>query len=231
MCWRKRVMVSCNVCWSVSWTGRRAVGPCIRNPPISLTGGYCKQRTYLCIRHVSICDLLRLPSPFCVGAMRQNQFPYGGQAVMEGVMMRGLRQATVAVRAPDGRIVFQDRPLNLARRLLWARVPILRGIQMLGDALIIGIWALSFSANTAAGEEDEQLSSAQLTGIIAVSLAMAIGLFFVLPLVLASLVAHLGLSNLWREAVEGGLRLLIFVGFLLCTTTAPSYGASSRPRC
>ena len=157
----------------------------------------------------------RLPSLFCVGAMRQNQFPYGGQAVMEGVMMRGLRQVTVAVRAPDGRIVFQDRPLNLARRLLWARVPILRGIQMLGDALIIGIWALSFSANTAAGQEDEQLSSAQLTGIIAVSLAMAIGLFFVLPLVLASLVAHLGLSNLWREAVEGVLRLLIFVGYLL----------------
>ena len=133
---------------------------------------------------------------------------------MEGVMMRGLRQATVAVRAPDGRIVWQDRPLNLARRMMWARLPILRGIQILGDALIIGIWALSFSANVASGE-DEQLSGAQLGGLIATSLAMAIGLFFVLPLVLATLVARFGLGNLGRELLEGALRLLIFCGYLL----------------
>ncbi len=129
--------------------------------------------------------------------------------------MRGLRQATVAVRAPDGRILFEDRPLNLARRMVWARLPILRGIQMLGDALIIGIWALTFSASTASGEDERQLSSAQLAGLITTSLAMAIGLFFVLPLVIASLIAHLGLSNLARELLEGALRLLIFAGYLL----------------
>ncbi len=147
--------------------------------------------------------------------MKSQQFPYGGQAVMEGVMMRGLRQATVAVRAPDGAIVFQDRLLNPARRAAWARLPFLRGIQMLGDALIIGIWALSFSANAAAGEEDQQLTKGQLSGLIATSLAMAIGLFFVLPLLLASLVARFGLGTLQRELLEGVLRLLIFVGYLL----------------
>src|SRR5918997_738872 len=116
--------------------------------------------------------------------MRPPQFPYGGQAVIEGVMMRGLQQATVAVRAPDGQIVYRDRPLNVARRMAWARLPLLRGIQMLG-------------------------------GLITTSLLMSIGLFFVLPLVLATLIARVGLGILGRELLEGALRLLIFVGYLL----------------
>lgn len=134
---------------------------------------------------------------------------------MEGVMMRGLRQATVAVRSPDGRIVYRDRPLNLTRRVLWARVPLLRGVQMLGDALIIGMWALSFSANVAAGEDERPLSSKELAGLLTFSLGMAVGLFFVLPLLLASLIARLGLGNLGREVLEGALRLLIFCGYLV----------------
>jgi uncharacterized protein YqhQ len=147
--------------------------------------------------------------------MSKPQFPYGGQAVLEGVMMRGLHQATVAVRAPDGQIVYRDRPLNLERRVRWARLPLLRGIQMLGDALIIGIWALSFSANASAGEEEEQITGTQLAGLITTSLLMAIGLFFVLPLLLASLIARWGLGTLAREVLEGVLRLAIFVGYLL----------------
>ena len=147
--------------------------------------------------------------------MQASKFPYGGQAVMEGVMMRGLQQATVAVRRPDGQIVYRDRSLNIARRVAWARLPLLRGIQMLGDALIIGVWALAFSANVASGEDEQQLSSGQLAGLIATSLAMGIGLFFVAPLVLASLVARLGLGNLLRELLEGVLRLVFFVGYLL----------------
>jgi uncharacterized protein YqhQ len=149
-------------------------------------------------------------------AMRPTQFPYGGQAVMEGVMMRGLRQATVAVRTPDGSIVFQDRPLNAARRVMWARLPLLRGIQMLGDALLIGMWALSFSANASAGEDDEQLTRRQMITLTAISLSMAIAIFFVAPLLIASGVAQVfSLPTLAREALEGVLRLLIFVGYLL----------------
>lgn len=135
---------------------------------------------------------------------------------MEGVMMRGLRRATVAVRAPDGSIVYQERALNADRRVRWAHVPLLRGIQMLGDALLIGMWALSFSANASAGTQDEQLSRRQMIGLIAVSLTLSIALFFVAPLVLASWAAHvMGWGILVREALEGGLRLLIFVGYLL----------------
>ena len=148
-------------------------------------------------------------------SMRPNRFPYGGQAVIEGVMMRGLHQASVAVRAPDGQIVYRDRPLNFARRQAWARLPLLRGIQMLGDALLIGIWALSFSANASAGEEEQQITRGQLAGLLTTSLAMAIGLFFVLPLVLASLIARAGLGTVGRELVDGVLRLAIFVGYLM----------------
>jgi uncharacterized protein YqhQ len=147
--------------------------------------------------------------------MQRPQFPYGGQAVIEGVMMRGLQQATVAVRAPGGEIVYRDRPLNSSRRTLWARLPLLRGIQMLGDALIIGVWALSYSANASAGEEEKPLSSRELGGLLATSLSMAIGLFFVAPLLLASLVARLVLPPLAREMLEGVFRLTIFVGYLL----------------
>ncbi len=147
--------------------------------------------------------------------MQRPQFPYGGQAVIEGVMMRGLRQATVAVRAPDGGIVYRDRVFNVTRRTLWARLPLLRGVQMLGDALLIGVWALSFSANASAGEDEQPLSSRELSGLIAMSLAMAVGLFFVLPLLLASLVARLGLPPLVRELLEGVFRLGIFVGYLV----------------
>ncbi len=134
---------------------------------------------------------------------------------MDGVMMRGLRQATVAVRTPTGDIVYRDRALNVTRRELWARIPLLRGIQMLGDALIIGVWALSYSANASAGEEEEPISSGEMRGLIATSLAMSVGLFFVLPLLLASLIARLGLNTVGRELVDGALRLLIFVGYLL----------------
>jgi uncharacterized protein YqhQ len=135
---------------------------------------------------------------------------------MEGVMMRGLRQATVAVRAPDGTIVFQDRELNASRRTRWAQIPLLRGIQMLGDALLIGMWALSFSANASAGEAEEQISKQQMIVLVAISLSLSIGLFFVAPLLIASFAAQsLGWGVLAREALEGLLRLLIFVGYLL----------------
>lgn len=131
-------------------------------------------------------------------------------------MMRGLHQATVAARAPDGRIVVQDRPLNAERRTKWARVPVLRGVQMLGDALLIGMWALSFAANVATGEDEKPLPKQQMLVLTAVSLALAIALFFVAPLLLASLLARMfEWSSLAREALEGVLRLLIFVGYLL----------------
>ncbi len=91
--------------------------------------------------------------------MSVKRFPYGGQAVLEGVMMRGLHQATVAVRTPGGEIVFKHEPLNVKRRHTWENLPFLRGVLMLWDALYLGTRALNFSAAVAIAEEEEQAAS------------------------------------------------------------------------
>lgn len=153
--------------------------------------------------------------------MSVKRFPYGGQAVLEGVMMRGLRQATVAVRTPAGAIVFKHEPLNVARRHVWEKLPFLRGILMLWDALTLGTHALSFSATAALGEEDEQPSSLMTTITLALSLLFAIGLFFILPAFLASLVERLGATPLMRELVQGLIRLLLFLGYIIAISRLP----------
>ena len=150
------------------------------------------------------------------------RFPYGGQAVMEGVMMRGLRRATVAVRAPDGQIVIRERELKTDRRIFWSRFPILRGIQLLGDALVIGTWALMFSASITGNEAEKPLSKTETTLVISLSVGMSITLFFVLPLLVASgLAALFGLNIVGREVIEGITRLLIFIGYLLLMGRLP----------
>src|SRR4029450_4013498 len=144
--------------------------------------------------------------------MSVKRFPYGGQAVLEGVMVRGLRQAPVAVRSPQGKIMFKPEPLNVQRRPLWETLPFLRGILMLWDALNLGIRALNFSATVAIGEEEEPPSSLATTGALVLSMAFAIGLFFVLPAFLASLVERFGGTPLQREFVQGIIRLALFIG-------------------
>jgi len=153
--------------------------------------------------------------------MSVKRFPYGGQAVLEGVMMRGLHQATVAVRGPSGEIVFKHEPLNVRRRHMWENLPFLRGILMLWDALNLGTRALNFSATVAIGEEDEQPSGLATTGALVVSLLFAIGLFFVLPAFLASLAERLGATPLLREAIQGIIRLALFLGYIIAISRLP----------
>lgn len=152
--------------------------------------------------------------------MRDQHFSYGGQAVIEGVMMRGRRQATVAVRQPTGAIAYKHIPLDAQRRRAWERLPLLRGVLMLWDALNLGIRALNFSASAALGEE-EQLSKSASVGTLVLSLSLAIGLFFVLPLLLASLAGYLGASLLLREVIEGILRLGIIIGYIMLISRIP----------
>src|SRR3982750_686321 len=101
--------------------------------------------------------------------MSTKRFPYGGQAVLEGVMMRGLRQASVAVRHPSGAIIFKHEPLNVQGGHAWENLPFLRGVLMLWDALNLGTRALNFSASIAfeAEEKDgasQRPSDAMMTG-------------------------------------------------------------------
>lgn len=146
--------------------------------------------------------------------MSERSFSYGGQAVLEGVMMRGLRQATVAVRTPSGEIVFRHEALNVERRRMWETLPFLRGILMLWDTLSLGIRALNFSASAALGEEDQQQSKGAVTLTLIIALAFAFGLFFVTPLLIASLLERLGATPLMRDAAEGFIQLSIFIGYL-----------------
>ena len=110
----------------------------------------------------------------------QPALPYGGQAVIEGVMMRGVRAMAVAVRAPDQRIVLHTYPLGRLYRGRLSRIPFLRGLLGLWDALGLGWQSLSFSANVAAGEET-QFEGPVAWGTMAVSLLLGLGLFFLAP--------------------------------------------------
>jgi uncharacterized protein YqhQ len=152
--------------------------------------------------------------------------PVGGQAVLEGVMMRGVAHWAVAVRAPmlapaarpgdRGAIDLQTFELTPAgRRSRLYRVPVLRGVLALGSSLTIGMRALGISANVAMGEETVEISSATWSGTIVVALVFAIGLFFVVPVTLTNLVKHQLGSSLLFWAVEGVMRTAIFLGYLL----------------
>src|SRR5512135_1913959 len=115
-------------------------------------------------------------------------FNYGGQAVIEGVMMRGAKQMCVAVRAPNGEIVVHCEPLNQTIYAGFiAKVPFVRGLTMLWDALGLGIRTLLFSADVAMGEENVEFSGPIAWGTVALSLVMGIAIFFVGPLLLIGL--------------------------------------------
>ena len=100
--------------------------------------------------------------------MSAQRFPYGGQAVIEGVMMRGRRQATVAVRTPAGAVVLQHESLNVGRRNAWENLPFLRGVLMLWDTLNLGMRAMMFSMNVATGEDEPQ-PKGSVAGVVALS--------------------------------------------------------------
>ncbi len=146
-------------------------------------------------------------------------FSYGGQAVIEGVMMRGAHKAAIAVRDPRGQIVIHEQPLNAALyRGRVARTPFVRGLVGLWDALVLGTRALMWSANTALGEDEEINFNGPLGyGTIIVSLALGIGLFMLLPAAASSLVEQafsLEHSSVFVNIVEGVIRLVILIAYI-----------------
>lgn len=146
---------------------------------------------------------------------------YGGQAIMEGVLMRGRRNVAMAVRAPSGEIVTYEEELPNLYRSKWMEVPFIRGIISLWDSLNLGTRLLTKSANLASGE-DEQLEGAALVGTVLVSLILGVGIFFVLPAFLAGLAEKfLSLSSWWSNLLEGLTRLFILVVYLLLMGRVP----------
>lgn len=140
---------------------------------------------------------------------------YGGQAVIEGVMMRGRVSCTVAVRAPSGAIELKDFTLGSLYRSRISRLPFLRGLVILWDALGLGMRALTYSANVQTEEEEEKIEGAGLLLTILSSLAVAIGLFFLIPAGLAFFIERgLDWTPWWANVAEGLVRLALLVGYI-----------------
>jgi uncharacterized protein YqhQ len=150
--------------------------------------------------------------------------PLGGQAVLEGVMMRGISTWAVAVRKPEGDVQVNSEPLvSWAKRSRVLRVPVIRGVVALGESLKIGFRALAISANAQLAEEDDAEPIGGFTwGLtIAFSLVLAIGLFFVIPVGLTSLIKDQLGSALLFWLVEGILRTAIFIGYIAAISRLP----------
>ncbi len=139
---------------------------------------------------------------------------YGGQAVIEGVLMRGKHQAAIAVRKPDGEIVVKEEPVSALYRGPVSKIPFLRGIPMLWDALGLGMRALFFSAEVMGQAEDPGFSMSGGTGMAmgAVSLLLGMGLFMVLPSFIAGLVVRERV--LLFNIIEGLVRLTLLIGYI-----------------
>ena len=140
---------------------------------------------------------------------------YGGQAVLEGVMMRGRKFVAVAVRAPSGRIVVRSEPLpsRLYSGFI-GRTPLLRGLTMLWDSLGLGMKALMFSADVASEGEAAEMSKPVQWTTVAVALTFGIGLFFVTPVVIAGLAEQAFGSALLAHTVEALVRLGLLVAYV-----------------
>jgi uncharacterized protein YqhQ len=146
--------------------------------------------------------------------MEDKIISYGGQAVIEGVMMRGQKAYAVAMRAPDGNIVVHQESLAKVYRSRLTKIPFLRGTILLWDALGLGMKALTLSANTQTGEE-EKLEGPALYISLGISLALGIGLFVLLPAGVGGLAEqYLGWKNLAHNLLEGLVRLVLLVGYI-----------------
>ena len=146
----------------------------------------------------------------------QRDAPVGGQAVMEGVMMRGVSTWAVAVREPDGEVDVKSFPLvSWTKRHRVLRWPVVRGVVALAESLNIGFKALGLSVNAQQEEDEEPISGPVWFGTIVVALLFAVGLFFVVPVGLTSLFKdQLGSAFLFW-LVEGLVRTAIFLGYLV----------------
>jgi uncharacterized protein YqhQ len=165
------------------------------------------------------------------------EYNYGGQAVIEGVMMRGARRMAVAIRTPTSQIVVHSEPLD--RRIYASsaiKLPFLRSIPMLWDTVVLGIRILLFSANVAMGEMDtspagvealagsepgQYFSGPMAWGTIAMAFVAAVVLFFVGPMLLISLVDRFILSSLLSNVLEGLIRLAFLLLYIYLISFIP----------
>ena len=148
------------------------------------------------------------------GKTMSDKITIGGQAVIEGVMMRGPKQVATAVRTPDKKIESQVKPVkSISERFPILKKPLLRGCVSLGESLVMGLRSLSYSAQMA-GEEDEQLTDKELIGTMIFAFVLAAVLFVAIPTGAAKLFHFITDDPVFLNLMEGALRLLIFLAYI-----------------
>ena len=140
---------------------------------------------------------------------------YGGQAVLEGVMIRGQRCSSVAVRRPDGTIALQSESLNPIFSGPLRRLPLVRGMTILIESMTLGMRALVYSANVAMDAEGEEIGKGGLAGLLAISFLFAIGLFLVIPILISKPLENALESEIAGNLAEGLIRLVVFLAYVV----------------
>lgn len=148
-----------------------------------------------------------------LGSVFMSQVRYGGQAVLEGVMMRGPSKVAVAIRMPDGSVHLKvDDHVPISARFPIARLPVIRGAVALYESLVLGVRGLLYSAEVASSGE---ITKGEEVAAVAVAFGVAVALFMVLPTVLVSLVIRVvGARSLAMNLLEGGVRLGVLLAYV-----------------
>jgi uncharacterized protein YqhQ len=149
------------------------------------------------------------------------EFHYGGQALIEGVMMQGRKHITIALRAPDGGIVTFTEPVGAIYRGRLRRMPFVRGLLVLWESLVLGMRTLFYSAEVASRRETERLNPAWLWFSLAIGVILALALFLVLPLLVVWSLDPFISSSIVSNMVDGLVRLAIFIAYLWAIAFIP----------
>jgi uncharacterized protein YqhQ len=146
---------------------------------------------------------------------------YGGQAVIEGVMMQGRTAVVTAVRRPSGDLAIDVKPLPSVYKSWMRRTPMIRGIIVLIEAMALGIKSLLYSANIAVEEEEEEISTMAIWGMVASAVILVVVLFFLAPLFLTKLANPYIPNSIIFHIIEGVIRLAIFIAYLKLISLLP----------
>jgi uncharacterized protein YqhQ len=150
------------------------------------------------------------------------RYTYGGQALIEGVLMRGRDAIAVALRHPDGRIVWASERLDSGfHGSRWSKVPFVRGLVVLYETLVVGTRWLVRSAGVAASQEGVDFGRGPIAIMLGVTLLAGVGIFFLLPLLVASAATGSVQNDLAQHIVEGGIRVGLFLGYLIVIAQMP----------
>jgi uncharacterized protein YqhQ len=158
--------------------------------------------------------------------MATKKYHYGGQAVIEGVMIRGQKNMVTVVRKPDGEMVIDKQPLSTLYTGWVRSAPLLRGILVLIESLVFGIKTLMYSANVALEDEKEKNKGKEIVGgwfmwvSLVVSMVFAVALFFLAPLFITRLL-HIDTSSVLFNVVEGIIRIAMFLVYLWLVSLMP----------